>query len=141
MAIAESTGGDSRVELQVDFNAIRNAIRRLDPTVEKEIRDVVKKSTIKARSLVRMHAPQQTGLLKASIRSTTRFNQSMTRGVVTAVGPARRYAWIVEHGSKKHNVFEGRKYISRANSEVLPEFERNIKRAVDSAVAKVGLAD
>lgn len=141
MAFTSSTGGDSRFEIEVDTHAVRLALRRLDPEVEKGLRDVVKKSTTKARRLIRETAPQRTGLLAASIRSRTQFNQKYSRGVVTVIGPARRYAWIVEHGSKKQNAFEGRKYISDANKIVLPEFEENIKQAVSDAITAAGLND
>lgn len=140
MALTSTPGGDSRIELEVDVNAVRNALKRCDKQAEKLIRDVVKKSTIKARNKVRDYAPQQTGLLSQSIRSRTQFTPDKTRGYVTVVGPARHYAWIVEHGSKAaHNTFSGRKYIQRAGDEVIPEFIRNVNHAVDQAIEAAGL--
>ena len=140
MALTSRTGGESRIEIEVDVNAVRNALRRCDKEAEKLIRDVVKKSTIKARNKVRDYAPQATGLLSQSVRSRTQFTQDKTRGLVTVVGPARTYAWIVEHGSKKGNgPFPGRKYIQRAGDEVVPEFVRNVNRAVDQAIEAAGL--
>ena len=141
MALTSRTGGDSRIEIEVDVNAVRNALRRLDKEAEKLIRDVVKQSTIKARNKVRDYAPQATGLLSMSVRSRTQFTQSKTRGLVTVDGPARTYAWIVEHGSKSTNAFPGRKYIQRAGDEVVPEFVRNVNRAVDQAIEAAGLTE
>ena len=141
MALTSTPGGESRLELDVDVNAVRNALRRCDKEAEKLIRDVVKKSTIKGRNKVRDYAPQMTGLLSYSVKSRTKFTQSETRGIVTVEGPARYYAWIVEHGSNKHNSFPGRKYIARANDEVVPEFIRNVKKAVDDAIEAAGLND
>lgn len=136
------SGGDSRIEIEVDVNAVRNSLKRLAPEAEKEIRDVVKTTTTKARKLVQGGAPVRTGLLEASIRKRTAFNQRKTRGEVYVVGPARKYAWIVEHGSKAaHNAFAGRKYIERANKQVLPEFEVEIKKSVDRAIKAAGLAE
>lgn len=126
----------------MDVNAVRNGLRRLDPEAEKEIRSVVKSSTTKARRLIRQSAPQQSGLLSASVRSSTQFSKDKTRGLVTVIGPARTYAWIVEHGSKApHNAFTGRKYIANANKAVVPEFIRNAEKAVETAIKKSGLAD
>lgn len=132
---------DSRIEFDVDVNAVRNSLKRLAPEAEKEIRSVVKKSTIQARGLVKARAPQRSGLLEKSIRSKTSFTKDKTRGMVTVIGPARKYAWIVEHGSKRGNVFEGRKYIASARHMVVPEFKRNMEKAVHSAIQKVGLDD
>ena len=129
------------VELSVDAHAVRLALKRLDPEAEKGIRNVVKEDTIKVRGLVRQYAPQMTGLLAYSIRSRTQFTQKYSRGTVFVIGPARRYAWIVEHGSKKDNAFDGKRYIQRAEKRVLPAFDERIKEAVDKAIDSVGLND
>jgi hypothetical protein len=129
------------VELDVDAHAVRLALKRLDPEAEKRIRDVVKKDTIRVRSEIRDYAPQQTGLLASSIRSRTQFTQKYSRGTVTVVGPARKYAWIVEHGSKGANQFEGKKYISRAEKVVLTRFDERIRKAVGDAIEAAGLND
>ncbi|NBW15977.1 MAG: HK97 gp10 family phage protein [Caulobacteraceae bacterium] len=129
------------IEVSVDTHAVRLALKRLDPEVEKQIRDVVKKDTIKVRNLVREYAPQQTGLLAATIKSRTQFNQKRTGGTVFVQGPARKYAWIVEHGTKGESAFEGRKYISRAEKAVVPSFKARLQKATDEAIATVGLKD
>ena len=129
------------VELDVDVHAVRLALKRLDPEAEKRIKDVVKKDTIRVRSEIRDYAPQQTGLLAATIRSRTQFTQKYSRGTVTVVGPARKYAWIVEHGSKGANQFEGKKYISRAEKVVLTRFDERIRKAVGDAIEAAGLND
>jgi len=129
------------VELDVDAHEVRLALKRLDPEAEKRIRDVVKKDTIRVRNEVRTHAPQMTGLLAASIRSRTQFTQKYSRGVVSVEGPARRYAWIVEHGSKAHNAFTGKKYIARAERVVLTTFDKRIREAVGDAIEAAGLND
>ena len=127
------------VELDVDTHEVRLALKRLDPEAEKRIRDVVKKDTIKARTEIRQHAPQMTGLLAASVRSRTQFTQKYSRGVVTVVGPARKYAWIVEHGSKGANAFPGKEYIKRAERVVLTGFDDRIRKAVGDAIEAAGL--
>jgi hypothetical protein len=127
------------VELDVDTHEVRLALKRLDPEAEKRIRDVVKKDTIKARTEIRQHAPQMTGLLAASVRSRTQFTQKYSRGVVTVVGPARKYAWIVEHGSKGANAFPGKGYIKRAERVVLTGFDDRIRKAVGDAIEAAGL--
>lgn len=133
--------GVADVELSVDAHTVRLALKRLDPEAEKGIRNVVKEDTIKVRGLVRQYAPQMTGLLASSVRSRTQFTQKYSRGTVFVIGPARRYAWIVEHGSKRGNPFPGERYIQRAEKRVLPVFDKRIRKAVDEAIQKAGLTD
>ena len=130
---------DGDIRLDVDSHQVRVAIERLDPTAGKEIRDVVKKATIKVRASVRANAPQKTGLLAGTIRSRTQFTRKYSRGTVFVIGPARKYAWIVEHGSKAQNAFEGRKYIERSEKSNLSTFDQEVQHAVDRALAQVGL--
>lgn len=129
------------IKLDVDAHKLRVALKRLGSESEKEIRDVVKKATIDLRSQIRTNAPVQSGLLASTIRSRTSFTNKKSEGRVLIIGPARRYAWIVEHGSKSHNAFEGRKYVERSEKAVRPDYARDLAEAVDRAVEQVGLGN
>lgn len=132
MASLRSTGGDSRIE--IDAHAVRRALARVAPELEKELRAVIKAETIKARNAVKANAPERTGTLKKSISSRTSFTAKKTQGMVTVKEPARNYAWIVEHGRKRQYPFPGRGYIAEVRPHVLSDFRNAVADAVGHVI-------
>lgn len=121
--------------LEIDITDVRTTLARIDPALDKELRQTLKKYAIEGRNLVKANAPVQTGRLRDSFMTRTTFTKTKSRAMVTTKPQSTvRYQWIVEHGRKTGNApVAGKFYVRRAADVILPK----AKREIEADVARV----
>ena len=124
----------ARSSLEIDITDVRTTLARIDPALDKELRQTFKKYALEGRNLVKANAPVRTGALRDSFMTRTSFTKTKSRAMVTTKPQSTvRYQWILEHGRKTGSPMPGRFYVRRAADVILPK----AKREIEADVARV----
>lgn len=123
----------------VDIHAVRLALAKFSPELEKEFKATFKKYATEGKSMMKSGAHVRSGYLAASIGYRVKFNKTMTGFQIDSSGAhgVSRYRWPQDSGRHSGpSSASGSRYITNTQNVVMPRAVDAITKDFDRIVSK-----